>query len=318
MARFVLWGTGLPAGVSHEMRVLTGAPGQFVLWGTGLPAGVSHSMLAAVGAAPYVPIIYDEFDDPEDEIVLGDVIDDIFTGAPTEFIVEAALAADFIDEQATIESLLIFEALEASESITDTYGDGGLIEQAEASELIASQATFNEDLIEEVLVLIVDLEAESLTEAWLVNIKTNGISRYTWPDFNSFAFVNGKYYGAFGDGIFEIAGDTDDGQQIGMFVTDGKRELGSGQKKRVFAVYLDAETDGQVNLQVYADGQVYTYAFEVPPRNIAGKQLETLRASPGRGLRARNWVFEIQNVDGSDLDMSKLQIQPIVLDRRVR
>jgi hypothetical protein len=334
MARFVLWPE--PGDDSQLLGAGFGTTGTFVLWGE---PGDDSQLLFVNGPAASTTDEEDliealtasdtidtepandwgyEFDEGEDNINLQDTIDVEEVGAPTELLTEALQVADFLDEHETVFSEALIEDLEIDELLTDVYGDAALAEEAAISDLFDTQSDMYEELAEQAIFIVVNFGEEPTVEAWIVNLKTNGISRYIWPEFNSFAFVNGKYYGALEDGIYEIGGDTDAGADIDMFATDGKRQLGSIQKKRVFAVYLDAETDGQVKLQVYADGQVYTYDFEVPPRNISGGQHETLRASPGRGLRARNWIFEIQNVDGSDLDMSEMHIYPIVLDRRVR
>lgn len=308
-SRIVLWPDG--SGVARELLLLEGTVQKVVLWpdGSGVARELLYEAPLALGGELFEESLIESVD-------LEDFVDSEF--GDVENLTEDLVASELVVDTMAIESIDLLDDAEASDLMEAVFGDGGLFEQALASETIQSSAIFSESLIDQVLVVIVDVEYEALTEAWVVNLKTNGISRYNWPDFNSFTFVNGKYYAAKDDGIFEIGGEDDAGSDIAAFATTGKMDYDSMQKKRTFAVYLDVETDGQMNLQVYADGQVYTYPFEIPPRNIANQLHETVRASPGRGLRARNWVFEIQNVEGSDFDASRLQILPVIIDRRVR
>ena len=46
-------------------------------------------------------------------------------------------------------------------------------------------------------------------------------------------------------------------------------------------------------------------------------RLEVERAVQ-RGLKAVDWDFEIENVDGGDFELSSIEFRPLILDRRTR
>ena len=71
------------------------------------------------------------------------------------------------------------------------------------------------------------------------------------------------------------------------------------------AIFVDEQT-GEKNMAIY----------KVLPRPAAASR-ET-RAKLGRGMKAVDWDFVLENVDGADFDLHSIQFYPTQLSRRTR
>lgn len=147
-------------------------------------------------------------------------------------------------------------------------------------------------------------------EVWVVSPR--GSVRYDSYAFNSFAKLNGKYYGAKADGIYELEGDTDALEPIRAVVDLGKHDFRDSRLKRIGHCYLGVASGDRVFLKVIVDGQEYIYGA----RGVSD-QLETQRVDIGKGLRARYYTFELYNSDGADIELESIEFTPAPLSRRI-
>lgn len=143
------------------------------------------------------------------------------------------------------------------------------------------------------------------------------ISRYENYAFNSFAKIEGKYYGATDEGIFLLEGADDDGQAIQARLSTLYMDFGTSVQKRIKTAYIGYKADGQLVLKVRSidQGRVKESWFAATPANAAGPS--TARIGIGQGLRSTYWQFELANVDGADFELSTLELMPLTLSRRV-
>jgi len=158
----------------------------------------------------------------------------------------------------------------------------------------------------------------SLT-AYVTNLNTGAVSTYRNFNFNSFAKIGSKYYGAGDDGIFELAGNTDAGTQIAVSVKLGTEDfeipkvMSSDVMKRVDTAYIGVKTDGSVILKVTANGSTNIYTLSPTTQTST----HTGRLMLGKGVASRYWDFEITNVAGSDIFLESVTLYPVALTRRV-
>ncbi|HSX21495.1 MAG TPA: hypothetical protein VLE97_01820 [Gaiellaceae bacterium] len=159
---------------------------------------------------------------------------------------------------------------------------------------------------------------------WVVNTASKAFVSYENFPFNSFATWEAtrpkQYYGMMPDGIYLLSGDKDAEEDINTRIRVGLSNLGTGREKRFPAMYLGLAADGPMLLKVITtdstNGTRVENWYKLTPR-AAGDMRES-RVKIGRKLKAVYWDFVIENVDGSNLDLDNVQLQPLVLDRRTR
>ncbi|WP_202841944.1 hypothetical protein [Luteimonas saliphila] len=156
--------------------------------------------------------------------------------------------------------------------------------------------------------------------AWVMNTQTKAMSRYTQYPFNSFGQLGGRYVGCASDGLHWLDADTDNGTPIDARIRLGLDALGSRRLKRIPEAFVGYTSDGTLLLWVVrADeesGEREAAIYRLSPR-AAGSKREN-RFKVGRGLRAVDFDFVIENVDGANFDLSSIEFRPLYLDRRTR
>lgn len=159
---------------------------------------------------------------------------------------------------------------------------------------------------------------EDIYAGWVMNTATGGFSEYRNFSFNSLARVQNRVFGASESGIYELAGDTDDGAPIDAYFKTGLMQLGTHHIKDVKAVYLGFTSDDRLVMKATVSGKTgrHEYWYELKP-GTAGSMRDG-RVTIGRGLRARYWQFEVTNVNGADFDIESLDIHFSPLSRRLR
>lgn len=141
------------------------------------------------------------------------------------------------------------------------------------------------------------------TDGWAFNLNTGAGSFYEGFAFNSFAMIDGEYYGATDAGIFKLSGDTDNALPIAMTVTLGTSNLGSPKVKRVPAAYVGAKSDRPLVLTCRVEGQEYDYTFSRATTALAQAKVQV-----GKGLAGAYWQFEVSNTDGAGADIDSLEL----------
>ncbi|WP_313033345.1 hypothetical protein [Stenotrophomonas acidaminiphila] len=156
--------------------------------------------------------------------------------------------------------------------------------------------------------------------AWVMNTESRGLSRYTNYPFNSFAKIGERYYGAHSGGIARLGGRDDMGEPIRAKLRLGMTDFGDRRLKGVSEVFIGAAAGGQLLLKaIFVDevsGEKTMAVYKVAARP-AGASRET-RAKLGRGMRAVDWDFVLENVNGADFDLQSVQFHPTTMSRRTR
>jgi len=149
---------------------------------------------------------------------------------------------------------------------------------------------------------------------WALNIENNALTEYTGWAFNSLTDFNGVTLAANANGIFKIAGKTDNGAFIQSDAVTGQTDFDSPKMKRVREAFIGMRSDGAVSIKTITDeATVRTYSHT---RVVAGIHEQRVKLS--RGLKSRYWQFGISNIAGSDFQLDSLEVEPFELERRVR
>ena len=146
--------------------------------------------------------------------------------------------------------------------------------------------------------------------AWAMNTRTAAVTEYDNFDFNSFARVGNTYVGATSEGLYELQGDTDDGDAILARIRSGFMQFGSVQLSRLKAAYLGMRGAGEYVLRIETgDGSIYDYG-------VSARDMRTTKVHMGKGQQARYFAFELLG-SGADFDLDSIEFVPLVKQRRV-
>ena len=149
-------------------------------------------------------------------------------------------------------------------------------------------------------------------DAWVINLRTNAISRYENYPFDSFAIVDSVHLAAGHDGLYALGGSTDDGVAIDSSVHFGQIGMGSRRMKRMSNVYLICASDKELKVRVQTDGgesYVYTARRSDPFKT-------TQRIDTGKGLRAMYYELELLGA-GADYEVDSVDVLAADTTRRI-
>ena len=139
-----------------------------------------------------------------------------------------------------------------------------------------------------------------------------GSTTYSGFDFNSFARIGGRYYGANNGGLYLLEGDTDVGAPIRSAICPGKLDMGTSQNKTIIEAWLGVQSDCPMACKLAAEGEEYVY--EADSHNCT--ELEQHRMKFGKGLTANYIVPIFYNQDGADFEIDKLEFAIAVKSRK--
>ncbi len=254
---------------------------------------------ALLGAAQYHTALSDGVGiDPELVRFLGASLSDTLGLAET--VAAAARAYSIIEEHLgladTITPLLLMR-VELAEGLEITHTE-------------AISALYNGVLEDGIELTAAYLSPGGGFTTWAMNTRTGAVTEYSNFAFNSFAQLGGRYVGATDDGLYELIGDDDDGEDIIARLKGGFLQFGGTKLSRLKAAYIATRGGGVVVLKIVeGDGTEYVYQVET-------QDMRTAKFNMGKGQRARYFSYELTTV-GQDFDLETLEFVPIVVQRRV-
>lgn len=156
-----------------------------------------------------------------------------------------------------------------------------------------------------------------LFTGYAMNLRNAGTTRYDNFPFVDFAVVGGVALAAGPDGIYELDGDTDDGEPIHAKVRTGLTNFGSPLLKHVLNAWVGYTTDGVLVLKTISEnkqGNRQENWYKLSPRQTT-MPVEN-RFSIAKGLTSVYWGFEIANLDGADFELDAIRMWPLAVQRR--
>lgn len=161
-------------------------------------------------------------------------------------------------------------------------------------------------------------------EGWVLNTRPKGDEQLrgftTYQDFpfTSFANFNGKQYGASAEGIFELTGNTDDGDPIPAWVRTALFDLESRRDKRMQTMYVGYTSDKRlVAKMITTNGGEKVETWYTMRAIQKAESTREARIEVGKGLHSVYWGFELHNEDGADFTLDVVALWPVYLDRRI-
>lgn len=141
-------------------------------------------------------------------------------------------------------------------------------------------------------------------EAYAINTSTGAVTRYTGFAFDSVLRFGDRFFGVRPDGIYDLAGDTDNGAPIVARVQTFGADFGQTNAKRILYAHIVGDVGADLVVGAAPDLDVeHTYPTELVP--IAGVQ--TARAKTGRGLRGTYYQLSLTNTAGQPFEVHRLE-----------
>jgi len=141
-------------------------------------------------------------------------------------------------------------------------------------------------------------------------IQPGGTTQYINYDFNSMVKFGNIYLGASTDGIYELDGDTDDGDDIGAYFEPIVTDFGINNPKKVRFMFLGYEAGGDL---IVTFGDNRSWVSRTVDSVRTGQQWR--RITGIRAIRGRYLTFRISNVGGCDFGINSIDVALVTMPR---
>ncbi|OEU67543.1 MAG: hypothetical protein BA863_12325 [Desulfovibrio sp. S3730MH75] len=135
-------------------------------------------------------------------------------------------------------------------------------------------------------------------------------TQYIDYDFNSMVKFGDKYLGACDDGMFELDGDTDNGDYIGAYFEPITTDFGINNPKKVRFMFLGYEAEGDLILTLGDNRSEKSFTVDSA---MTGQQWRRITGS--RSIRGRYLTFIISNVKGCDFGFDSIDVALTVMPK---
>jgi hypothetical protein len=153
-------------------------------------------------------------------------------------------------------------------------------------------------------------------EAWVMNARNNGASRWTNFPFLQVVQAGGDTYAVGNDGnLYLLGGDLDGAAPISWSFETGLDDLGSPGIKHIPYLYLDGIIIGEIQIVLLDDrGREFAYEYDTKAR---GAVHMTHKRKLGNGIRTRNVGFRIMSTTGAYIELDSLEPEATVTQRSI-
>lgn len=154
---------------------------------------------------------------------------------------------------------------------------------------------------------------EKLTLA--INLSNFAVTQYCNYNFNSFAKIGNNYIGASEDGLFVLGGDKDVEADINAFFELIVSDLGITNIKRIRAVYVGGEANGDLTLTVKDDED---NERSYPLRLTSNSKQSSVKVEIDRDGQGRYWQVRIDNTNGVYFAIDSIESLITILGKKPR
>ena len=210
-----------------------------------------------------------------------------------------------------VDQMLLADLFGQKLIVTVTYAD-----TAEITELSGFGLLFKSIMRcvvnDQIQIDVAYVEPSGSYTTWAVNTRNNAVTEYRNFMFNSFAKLGRGYIAANKNGIYELAGESDDGTPIPTQIGGGFFQPGGGRNAAFKAAYLGMaiKTGAPGVFLKLTTGDDQERVYKVNPMDRM-----TARVQFGKGLRSRYYAFDLIT-DGADYDLDSIEFIPLVAQRR--
>lgn len=156
---------------------------------------------------------------------------------------------------------------------------------------------------------IIESEAElkKLNEIWksmVMNTSNYSITEYNQWRFNSYANIDGDFFGANSDGIHVLVGNLAGGERIESSFLTGLFDFNSDFVKNILQAWVVCRADGELTLRIRL-GEKSFWENNLP---VTIDALHEIRGKLAKGLKDRFFAFGIRNKDGSPYMVKSIRV----------
>lgn len=163
------------------------------------------------------------------------------------------------------------------------------------------------------------VELRRLNEIWksvVMNTLNYSITEYNRWKFNSYANIDGEFFGADEDGIHLLDGNTANGERIESSWLTGLFDFRSDFVKRVLQTWIVCRSDGELTLVVKI-GEENFWERNIPVTIDALREIRG-KVAKGKELQNRFLGFGIKNKDGAPYTVKSIRVVVEVIRSRPR
>jgi len=143
------------------------------------------------------------------------------------------------------------------------------------------------------------------TEVMVLNLKNTALSKYDNYPFGSMCQIGSEQFGAVATGIYKLSGSLDADTPIEWNIRTGFIDLEQKEKKKVRQAWFSGKSSGDILVSiVLPSGEIYEYDLESYEITEDG-----VRVKFGKGIRSKYFAIDVQNVDGSSIDLDVIKVQ---------
>lgn len=150
----------------------------------------------------------------------------------------------------------------------------------------------------------------------VVNLITNAHSRYTNYGFNSFFKFGNNYFGAKSDGVYLLAGDTDDGNPILSVIRTPITDFDQPENKSCQDIFINCRNYGQLSAEIYTDERLKTNVPLTTPTSY-NYGVKRKRIKVPTGILGNAWQYVIKNVGGINFTIFDLEVSVRNVKRKI-
>ncbi|MGV8917838.1 MAG: hypothetical protein ACOH2R_08570 [Pseudomonas sp.] len=127
---------------------------------------------------------------------------------------------------------------------------------------------------------------------YATNIATGAVTRYSGFGFTSFCNVGQDLYATRQDGLYQIGGNTDNGELLSCLIDFAADDQGTARTKRLDNIFIGLTTDGRPLAKLKDDaGREIIY-------RLTQRDSSEARVDPAKGVSSRYWHLRLE-VEGA-------------------
>ena len=151
---------------------------------------------------------------------------------------------------------------------------------------------------------------DSVGQMWCVNMDTGASSQYEQFGFNSFFKRGEYYYGVADDGIYQLDGDDDAGNDVASLIDFGSSDVGVPGMNKIKNVHVGTTDGTNMFLQVETSSGTDIYQLETCFRGTTG-----WRAKIPQSMQGTDWRWTL--ISTGDFELDEITFVPAKLSRRI-
>ena len=140
------------------------------------------------------------------------------------------------------------------------------------------------------------------------------ISQISDWNFNSFMHFNKQCVASSEDGLYTLGGDTNNDEEIKSIVEYALTDFDKQHLKRLRKIFITGEFEDDMSITTIGDEGIERVKT-VSPITGDNKQ-EVMEVSCARDIKATHWGLRVQNKNGSDFSLDKIEAILIEMTRR--